>query len=941
MENFDLIDHVVPKGGTYNVIGMKEGRLLPKFTTSLEEAYEIANNFSEQDMDVYFALGKLKQKGSRKVDNVESLGAIWLDIDCGGDKADEIEPSTGLPKGYASQKEGLKALKEFCETVDLPEPVIVNSGYGLHIYWAFTEEVPTEKWLPIAKRLEQVCITQKFCADPNVFDAARILRVPGTYNQKKDTPKLVRVVNPVTARYAPDDIRALLGVDPDEVVTVKKRSGPPILDPLQKLLDENKDYKFSKIVGRQDPCLQLKDSLINRATLSEPRWFNALSVAKFCADGSKAIHTVSQGHPDYNFDAVERKIAGIKGPHSCEEFDKNNPGICKDCPHKKNKDIKGPYSLGKIIKKATSSPINKFEPYFRGKNGGVYKMVDEDAHLVYEHDFYLKKQMWDDQEGFVSVFVFHSPHDGVREFKIPNECLERRLLLKTLAHNGVVAGASNSANLIEYVTRSIQILQTKEKAEIMRLQFGWADNNTKFIVGEREITVDGVYHSPASSVTKSYVSYFQPKGTLEKWSEVFNLYNREGLEIQAFAALSGFGSPLLQLTGQKGAIINLVHKNAGTGKTTILRMANSICGDPEHLLGNPKDTAVARVNKLGILNNVVNTMDELSNMDSDQLSDFAYEVSQGKGKDKGTATANANRKNDTTWRNITLCTSNYSFYQKLFADRSLPDGELMRIMEFYVEYVDQDTISTEYGKQMFDHQLNDNFGHAIVPFMQYVLANPEGVKTDVLKIQAKIDKEMRLTSRERNWSALIAANIAGGVIACKLGLINFDMGRIYSKASRTIIQLRKDTIAPVDSYVSILGSFINSNLNNLLDVDDGVDQRTSKPKAPRLEPKYGRLIMRYEGDTQRLFIPVKELRNELNKDGTDYNSFLGDLKKRGMYLDTVNKRMSKGMAISAPAQRCAMFDASHPEFFDMSKLAEQVKENADREGGLPDQLEEV
>ena len=68
--------------------------------------------------------------------------------------------------------------------VDLPEPVIVNSGYGLHIYWAFTEEVPTEKWLPIAKRLEQVCITQKFCADPNVFDAARILRVPGTYNQK-------------------------------------------------------------------------------------------------------------------------------------------------------------------------------------------------------------------------------------------------------------------------------------------------------------------------------------------------------------------------------------------------------------------------------------------------------------------------------------------------------------------------------------------------------------------------------------------------------------------------------------------------------------------------------------------------------------------------------------------------------------------------------------
>ena len=40
------------------------------------------------------------------------------------------------------------------------------------------------------------------------------------------------------------------------------------------------------------------------------------------------------------------------------------------------------------------------------------------------------------------------------------------------------------------------------------------------------------------------------------------------------------------------------------------------------LLGTFKDTAVARVNKLGILNNIVNTVDELSNMDSEDVSDF-------------------------------------------------------------------------------------------------------------------------------------------------------------------------------------------------------------------------------------------------------------------------------------------------------------------------------
>jgi len=940
MQTFDLIDYVVPRGGIYNVIGMKDGKLIPKFTNSLETAYEIAEEFSEQNTDVYFALGKLKEKGNRKVDNVESLGAIWLDIDCGAGKAEEIEPSTGLPKGYASQAEGAKALKVFCGVVDLPEPTIVNSGYGLHVYWAFTEEVPTEKWIPIAQRLKEICVTQKFYADPNVFDPARILRVPGTYNQKKATPRLVKVINVAPERHAPDTIRELLNVNSDAVV--KKPSVQTVLDPLQKLLAQNQDYKFSKIISRQDPCLQLKDSLMNRATLSEPRWFNALSVAKFCQDGSKAIHTISQGHPDYNFHAVERKIIGIKGAHSCEEFERNNPKGCDGCVHKKSKEIKGPYNLGQVVKKDRTSPINKFEPYFRGEKGGVYKMQGEDPKLVYEHDLYIKKQMWDSEEGFVSVFRFHSPHDGVIEFTVPNESLEKRLLLRTLAHYGVVTGSANANLLAEYVTRTIQILQTKRKADIMRTQFGWADNHSKFIVGEREITVDGVYHTPASKITRTYTPYFEPRGTLDKWKEVFNLYNAKGLEIQAFAALSGFGSPLLELTGQKGAIINLVHKNAGTGKTTVLRMANSIYGEPEALLGNPKDTAVARVNKLGILNNVINTVDELSNMDSKQVSDFAYEVSQGKGKDKGTNTANANRKNDTTWRNITLSTSNSSFYQKLYVGKSLPDGEIMRIIEFHVDYVDPNIISTTKGKQMFDHQLNANYGHAIVPFIQYVIANLDKVKRDVRKIQKKIDKELRLTSRERNWSAIVAANIAAGIIASDiLGIIDFDMHRIYIAATKIIKKLRKNTIAPVDSYVSVLGGFISANLRNLLVVNGKLDKRSQKEFTPEHSPTYGNLVMRLEPDTQLLFIPVKLLRAELSKDETDYESFKEDLKTKGIYIKTDNKRMSKGMAITTPSQRCLIFNAAHPEFIDMSNIVEQIKENADRESELPDQLEEV
>lgn len=935
MTDFDLIDYVVPRGGIYNVVGMDNGTPKPRFTDSLEEAHEIANDLCDQGLDVYFALSKLKKKGNRRVENVDSLRAVWLDIDCGGSKADEIEPSTGLPKGYANQNEGAQALKKFCDTVDLPEPVIVNSGYGLHVYWGFTEDIPKDKWIPIAKRFKEVCIAQKFRADPVCFEPARILRVPGTYNLKKEIPKEVKVINAHRAkRYDPNEIRELLGVDPDAIEISKPQR---VMGALEKLLAQNVNNNFGRILKRKDSCLQLRDSLLNRETLSEPRWFNALSIAKFCEDGNKAIHKLSEGHPDYDYYAVENKIVGIKGPHSCAEFEKNNPSGCEGCPHKGK--IKSPIVLGKIIKAAAQSPISYPKPYFRGENGGIYMTNDEgEPVFVYEHDFYLEKRMTDSEVGDVCVFKVHTPLDGIKEFIIPNtKVVEKRDLLRELAKNGVVASQRNGVRLHNYVTDSLQLLQTKRKADIMRVQFGWADNDTKFIVGEREITVDGVYHTPASHATESYVRFFEPRGTFEKWQEVFNLYNREGLEVQAFGALSGFGSPLLKLTGQKGAIINILHKNAGTGKTTVLRMANSIYGDPENLLGNPDDSAPGRINKLGIFNNIVYAMDELTNMPNKEVSALAYACSQGKGREKASIHANVNRKNNITWRTITLTTSNASFYQKLLSLKTLPDGEMMRILEFVVEYQDPKIVGVEEGREMFDLQLDANYGHAIVPFIQHVIANKEAVEQRLTALRGIIDKELNLTQRERNWSAILAANIMGGILATELGIIKFDMKRIYKAVSPVILDMRQETTAPVDVSTAVIADFLTRHLSNTLVIDGSVDQRTQRQKRPALVP-HGPLYIRYEPDTKKLFIKVKTLREDLADSQTDFNSVMKDLKACGMYIDTKNCRLGTGYPIASGAERCLILNAGHEDFIDAEAYYQENAEekDEDREGGVSD-----
>ena len=70
--------------------------------------------------------------------------------------------------------------------------MLVNSGYGIHVYWVLTESVPYVEWLPVAQGLKDMCIQHNLLADNGVTaDAARVLRVPETHNHKRGTQKPV------------------------------------------------------------------------------------------------------------------------------------------------------------------------------------------------------------------------------------------------------------------------------------------------------------------------------------------------------------------------------------------------------------------------------------------------------------------------------------------------------------------------------------------------------------------------------------------------------------------------------------------------------------------------------------------------------------------------------------------------------------------------------
>jgi hypothetical protein len=206
------------------------------------------------------------------------------------------------------------------------------------------------------------------------------------------------------------------------------------------------------------------------------------------------------------------------------------------------------------------------EPYVRGKNGGVWKKAkdpEEEDMLVYPYDLYIVKRMDDPVEGDVAFIRYHAPKDGVKEFVVHNSILsDPQALRKILSSKGVLAQAKQFLLIAEYLLLATMAMAEQNKAETMRLQFGWVDQDSKFIAGTQEITATGIYYSPPSSATKELAPLIGPVGSYEKWQEVFNLYGKEGMEGHAFAALTGFAAPLFKFAGQtRNGICQIVGLN--------------------------------------------------------------------------------------------------------------------------------------------------------------------------------------------------------------------------------------------------------------------------------------------------------------------------------------------------------------------------------------------
>lgn len=941
----EFLQAVLADSGLYCTVGIKQGKLRTRFVNDLQTLVFEIDTLHAAQADTYFAMFSFDPAMNpqrRLGDNAQRVKCFWLDLDC------------GLSKHYRTRDEAMAALGQFCTDLNLPQPICINSGNGVHVYWVLPEAIDKATWLPVAKRLKEVCVEKGIHADPScTTDSARILRVPGTTNFKNPQA-------PLPVEYIAGDgkiellaFAAALGAStqtqtadalPFEVPDHLKSTQ---LDAASKALMGNNSYRFTKIIAlKEEGCAQLNRICADQATIEEPVWRAGLSIAQHCVDRDTAIHELSKEHPAYDPGETERKAELTKGPYTCTVFDSLHTGLCGDCKHKGK--FGSPILLGKEIIEATEEdntvvqldsetkdvrtyniPAYPF-PFFRGKYGGIYRRADsskadDQDKLIYENDFYIVKRMQDPTLGEVLWARLHLPKDGVREFSIPlASVMSKDRLRDVIASQGMPVMGKGLDELMFYIARWVKDLQNMGQAEKVRTQFGWTEDKT-FILGDREITPNEVKYSPPANSILNTCAMLTKKGELSEWKSVVNFYNNAGMEAQAFALFLGFGSILMPFTQIRGGIVNLMSPGSGTGKSTVQMAINSIWGHPYDLLMNSDDTYNATIHRFGVLNNLPATIDEITNLREEMVSQLAYAITQGRGKNRMESQRNEERINHTFWRLLAITSSNSSLYDKLFSLKEFPEGEMMRIIELKIAR--DSNYSKEYTDALFG-KLQSNYGLAGDTFVRYCVANlPDAL--DVFRdVQLRLDTAAGLGQRERFWSSIGALAIAGGLISAELGLHNIDVKRIFQWLVLALRVGKKEIKAGNSSdSTTYLGSYIAANINNVLIVHDN-PAANGLPTPPVREPR-GELLIRYEPDTKRVFIVQKKFKEWCAKNQVSYHETINSLRNEGISVESVKKRMAKGTLMAATPVNVLMIEDPTNRLFDIDELANAAPQDTD------------
>ena len=901
-------EKVLPSQGVYCVTEIsKDKRVINRFAESLDEVEDLVKEINAEGKNVFIALSSFSGH-SRMSDYAAYCRSFFVDLDVKPDK----------PGCYNSKVEAIEDLDHFLKVTELPPPVVVDSGNGIHAYWPFEEAVPIAEWKAYADKFKQLCLDHMKIDPVVTADVTRIMRCPETLNFKTDPPNPTKFLTEEINQYDFAAFKDYLGD-----VSIPTAS---ILDLVPKGLDEdtrqiakldNYDTTFQDIAEKSidgHGCNQIKFALINAKTLPEPLWHSALSIARHCSDWETAIHLMSEDYEGYSPEATLRKANETLGkPHSCEIFAQRNPGGCDGCPHKGR--ITNPLAIGRKFVAAPAEEVTKEDavrieenpeevpvfpkallPYVRGRTGGIYYIppaeIGEDGDkiqpeptLLSTNEFFPIKRMYGESDGEMYLMRIKLPHEVREKYISMNEIQSVDSMKEILGKAGIAPQHQNLwPKLVDYMTKWAHYLQRQNAADKICRQMGWTLNDETFLIGETEVIGNGKTRRAASSpLIRDVARLLQPKGDYQVWKNCVNRLNAPEFEMQAFGFFISFGSPLMKFTSTNGMTFCFTG-TSGAAKSGSLYAALSVWGSPKPLSVYESTDNAFNLRAMS-LKNIMMGMDEVEEKPPEQISKLIHLVSQGKGKMRMQSSVNAEREQQEIAAMLCFMSSNVSLYDLILNKKANASGEIMRLLEYVL--TPPSFLTLEIGKEIFD-PLHRNHGHAGVDFINRIIdMGDTEVRARIKKWSKRVtDTKLGSSAAFRFYETAFSAIFAGAEIANEAGIINFDIERIFDKVMLETIKIRDNTQKnQVTDYEALIGEFLNDHWRRgTLIFDEG--RLVNEP--------HGELVARVEIGNSTQYVAKSKFKQYLASKSVGTAEFEKALEKSTVKLESKKMRLSTG-----------------------------------------------
>lgn len=867
-------------------------------------------------------------------ENVKLVKSYWLDLDVG-----VAEP--GKAAKYPDQRAALLALNDFLIKTGLPKPMIISSGYGIHVYWPLAHSVLPGQWRATALQLKELTVGLQMLTDTTrTADEASVLRPVGTSNRKIKNgvagAEPVRCLLPVEGQpvlYTENSAfhtAVLSALKANNIKAPEDKTGDLKANPSDMIVPVGGFQKVSALKVA-DKCNQIK---LFRETggVSEPHWYRSLQIMPHTVEGEPLAHEWSKVHKEYTPEQTEMKLAQVRtmGPTLCSTFNTANPDGCKQCPFAGK--ISTPLQLGMIIEEAPAPTVKEIVdgeerevtlpnppyPFKRGsgEQAGLFMEIDQGVPVrFYPYDLYPYEIVNDEgkQEGSVNVRHW-LPREGWRDFNTRLELIESpREFLGRMRNNFV--NPENGKQMVLYMDAYLKQLQDQTKIKRLHTKLGWLQNEHSFLLGHKLYTPTGTHPAGISTtVSSKIINSYRVKGEHEAWQRAIRMYDKPGLEAHLFSVLIGFGAPLFKLTGLGGIVASMLGRS-GAGKTLAGRAMASIYGDFSPFKAGANDTFNARIERLGMLSNMPVYIDEHTDIKPEDVGKLMYQVSSGEGRTR--LRSDASVKEAAEWSTIVLTSGNGSMVGRLMELKVDPQAELMRLFEYpvtEVKWFEQEM------PRLYD-MLEGNFGHAGEKYIHYLVRLAESdTSAELTKLVTTFSQHVGFEGKERFWYALIACVLYGLWVAEAAGAMKFEdtnatYHRLWAWCSDQVKRQRGVVVENQLSGVEALSMFLNAHLADRLVI---IENKTGLGETIVLKhpAAHGKLLIQYNPATGQLFIDQGSIRNWFNKNQLNSHAIKQELLAAKILVDHGEQdykvTLGKGTQYKGGQTRVWEINAKHP-----------------------------